>query len=209
MQNLCPTDAFSTIKRYKFGRISSTADEDSSMKRRSFFKRSLRGLYLAFGALLGVSGVAVWLELWGRKTHKKWFQTVAKLRELAVGTPKEVTLLDAPPSTDAPAERIGQAWLIRRDENAVEAYTATCPHEGGKIMLKGGQFVCGRHGAVFDLACRRVPAKEGQRPNPAPRDMDPLNVQMVADAATNDLLVQVEYQAYVSGKPSRIVQESD
>jgi nitrite reductase/ring-hydroxylating ferredoxin subunit len=177
------------------------------MERRSFLKRSIKGLYLAIGALLGVSGVAVWLELRGRKPHKHWFQTVARLGELEIGKPREVNVYEGPPvEQDKP---IGQAWLIRRDQNTVEAYSARCPHQGGKIGFDGQQFLCRRHGAAFDLACQRITPKAGEKPNPAPRDMDPLDVQLTPDDASKEMLIQVDYQAFVPGRPARILEEQN
>ncbi len=173
------------------------------MERRSFLQRSIKGIYLAIASLLGVSGIAVWLELRGRKKQTHWFQDAARLSELEIGTPKEVALFDVPPANEK-TKRNAAAWLIRREGNKVEAYTARCPHQGGSIKFDGKQFVCRSHGATFDLACQRVSSKEGQRPNPAPRDMDPLEVQMVPDPTSDDMLIQVDYQVFAAGKPGRI-----
>jgi nitrite reductase/ring-hydroxylating ferredoxin subunit len=41
--------------------------------------------------------------------------------------------------------------FVVRDAGGLYAVSATCTHEGGTINLMGNDYVCPRHGAVFDL----------------------------------------------------------
>ncbi len=42
-------------------------------------------------------------------------------------------------------------FFVVRDADGLYAVSATCTHEGGTINLMGSDYVCPRHGAVFDL----------------------------------------------------------
>lgn len=176
------------------------------MQRRTFLRRVLVGIgatvaALASAAALGVLGI--WLNGWWAVGRR--FKPVAHLGELTRGLPKLVIVFDKPANTWSfgKPKRLGQVWLIRRDGDRVEAYTARCPHQGGPIQLQGQQFVCLRHKAAFDLACHRLPVTKEGKPNPAPRDMDPLDVRTSADRATGDALIEVDYEDFVPGVAER------
>jgi nitrite reductase/ring-hydroxylating ferredoxin subunit len=152
------------------------------------------------GTLLGLLGLGLWVN--GRRLRgSASFQRVATLGDLEVGTPKKVAVLDIPAGTWAlpPAEPLGEAWLIRRGPEAVEACSARCPHKGGTLDFDGKQFHCPLHGAAFDRNWRRVPS----RANPAPRDMDPLEVRQTPDPSTNQVAIEVRYQEFTPGLKER------
>lgn len=178
------------------------------MDRRGWFRR----LGVIAGSVLGVlavlSGAAyLWEGRRRRALAAMPFKRVARLAGLAAGTPKQVGVFDIPPGTWSlrPPRLIGQVWLVRRDGDAVEAYTARCPHAGGSIVFEGGRFRCQLHGAEFDGACRRVPRLAGGRANPAPRDMDPLEVRQVTEAGTGEVMIEVHYQDFQTGRPDRVI----
>jgi Rieske Fe-S protein len=138
-----------------------------------------------------------------RPARDNEFKTVARLRDLPIGKPQEVVLRDA--RRDAwtlhPDEVIGRAWLIRRDNERVDAFTAICPHLGCSINFeeKTQLFLCPCHSARFTLEGQRV-----QRPgtaNPAPRGMDGLECRR--DPA-NAELIQVRYQNFIQGSEARV-----
>jgi Rieske Fe-S protein len=153
--------------------------------------------------LLGLGSLGLWIN--GRRLRGSGssFQRVATLAELEVGEPMKVSVHDIPPGTWAlpPAQPVGEVWLIRRGPMAVEAYSARCPHQGGSLYFNGKQFDCALHGAAFDRACHRI---TGFR-NPAPRDMDPLEVRQVTDPTSGQVAIEVRYQEFVTGVKERRV----
>ena len=59
-----------------------------------------------------------------------------------------------PPATfvsEMPVFFASGLFFVVRDANGLYAVSATCTHEGGTINLMGSDYVCPRHGAVFDL----------------------------------------------------------
>jgi nitrite reductase/ring-hydroxylating ferredoxin subunit len=163
------------------------------MERRSFLKWALGGLGGAL-SLAGLGSLGLWLNGRRLRAGRGSFQRVARLGELSVDAPVKVLAQDLPPGTWAlpPARPLGEVWLIRRGPESVDACSARCPHQGGKLQFNGKHFVCPSHGAEFDLSCRRL---RGQR-NPAPRDMDPLEVRLAPDPTGSDAAVQVRYEEF-------------
>jgi len=178
------------------------------MERRSFVKRVIKGVGIAVGALAGLAGLVVGIDWANRRAANRPFKRTVRLHELTIGVPTLVTVFDVPPETRSPwslwpAEALGQVWLIRRDEQSVEAYTARCPPLGARIDFDGKQFICSGHGAPFDLACRRISDAVRGKKNPAPRDMDSLEVQIVPEPSAEDPLIEVHFQRFATGEKSR------
>lgn len=186
------------------------------MQRRSFLKWLTNGLGALFAAVLGFPAISYLIDPRNRPGAAGAFKRVARLSELkdAGGEPIKSVVRDV--RRDAwtlhPNDVIGRVWLVWRgqadDKGApvVEAYTATCPHLGGSINYDRQQqrFVCPLHGAAFDYACRRLSEELLGRANPAPRDMDSLEVQLVSDPENEgDYFVEVKYQNFVQGKPQK------
>ena len=111
------------------------------------------------------------------------------LDELEPGKPRRVRL-----EGDVPA----LIWLVRHDRE-VRAFAARCPHLGCSVGLSEDQrsFECPCHHARFALNGERV---ERAR-NPAPRDMDPLEVRVDERTAR----IEVRAVRYQSGIPERVV----
>jgi Rieske Fe-S protein len=175
------------------------------MTRRSFFKWATHALGVLFGTLLGVPALAFLADPRNRPGPPSDFRKVGTLGDLEVGVPKKVVITDT--RRDAwtlhPRTIVGQVWLIRRGPEKVEAYTARCPHLGGSINFDGQRFVCPLHGASFNLSCHRLSAEQLGGPNPAPRDMDPLPVELVGDPSSANCAIEVKYEEFVTGVEER------
>ncbi len=176
------------------------------MERRSFLKWMIHAMGALFALVLGVPAVAFLIDARNRPARNSGFRTVARLSELEVGVPKQAAVVDV--RRDAwtlhSNDVLGRVWLIRRDQDQVEAFTTTCPHLGCSINWeeKAGQFLCPCHGGTFDANGRRA-----ERPgfvNPAPRGMDTLDSQLLRDPASPndkpDFFVQVKYENFIQGR---------
>jgi Rieske Fe-S protein len=173
------------------------------MERRTFLKSATHALGSLWAALLTIPAVAYLIDARNRPAPTGDFRTVGRLSELEIGVPKQVVVRDV--RRDAwtlnPNDVIGRVWLIRRDNNHVDAFTATCPHLGCSVNFEGKAklFICPCHNGTFDLDGRRV-----ERPgvtNPAPRGMDRLECRR--DQANAEIL-QVKYQNFIQGKDTPV-----
>jgi Rieske Fe-S protein len=182
---------------------SSPEKSKSTSDRRAFLKRATHGLAALFGALLGIPALVYLLDPRNRPAPDSEFKTVGQWSALPIGEPQQVVIRDV--RRDAwtlhPNDVVGRVWLIRRDENQIDAFTTTCPHLGCSINFEGKErlFICPCHGGTFALDGQRV-----ERPglaNPAPRGMDRLTCQR--DPA-NPELIQVKYQNFIQGKDTPI-----
>jgi Rieske Fe-S protein len=196
-------------------------NHDPGPNRRSFLQWAIHGMGALFALVLGAPAVAYLLDARNRPARKGDFQSAARLSELPVGVPQQVVIRDV--RRDAwtlyPNDIIGRVWLIRRDQDRVDAYTATCPHLGCSINYVGQEklFVCPCHNGTWDLAKCEVVEREGVN-NPAPRSMDSLEVHLVRDpdpehqvidpatkAKKDDQLVEVRYQNFIQGLATKEV----
>jgi Rieske Fe-S protein len=171
------------------------------MERRSFLRWATHGLGALFGVLLGVPALAFLIDARNRKAPEGAYRTVARLKDLQKDVPFQVVLRDV--RWDAwtlhPSDVIGRVWLIRRDNDKVEAFTTICPHLGCSVNFedKSQLFICPCHGGTFNLAGERV-----ERPdfnNPAPRGMDHLECRRDPNDPES---VQVHYQNFRQGEPT-------
>ncbi len=185
------------------------------MERRTLLKWATNGLGGLFAAFLGIPGVSYLFDARNRPALAGAFKPVTRLSELTVDKPVKVIVRDI--RRDAwtlhPNDVIGRVWIVRREgTNAdgtpkIEAYSSVCPHLGGSINFenKSQCFVCPLHGATFDAACHRVDEQQLGRANPAPRDMDRLDVELKPIlGADGDFVVRVKYENFVQGKEDRI-----
>src|SRR5438132_13400055 len=103
----------------------SSNDGPPHTQRRSFLKWATHGLGALFGAILGIPAIAYLIDARNRPAPDSDFKTVARLTELEIGVPKQVILRDIRHDawTLHPNDVIGRVWLIRRDQEKVEAYT--------------------------------------------------------------------------------------
>ena len=168
------------------------------MQRRSFLKWAVHGLGALFAAILGIPAVAFLIDPRKRTVQNSDFKTVARLSELQLNVPKQVVISDDRRDawTLQPNDVVGRVWLVRREGNKVDAYTADCPHLGCPIGFdeKEKLFTCLCHGAKFNLDGKLVTGPKNMR------DMDTL------DQPANPPepgLIQVKYRKFILEQPKK------
>jgi menaquinol-cytochrome c reductase iron-sulfur subunit len=177
------------------------------LERRSFLKWGTNLMGGLFATVLGVPAAGYLLDPRNRAAAPGQFRRVGRLSELKENVPQSVVLRDI--RLDAwtlhPNDVLGRVWLIWRGGDEVDAYTSLCPHLGGSINFDGKKFVCPLHGATYDFECHRVSDEVLGRANPAPRDMDSLEIQLVQDPAKDgDFFIEVKYENFVQGHAEKI-----
>jgi len=177
-------------------------------ERRKFLKWVTHGLGALFGVVLGVPAVLYLIDPRNRAARASDFKRVAKLKELVKDVPKQVIIRDVRQDawTVHPNEVIGRVWLVRRDEKKVDAYTTICPHLGCSIDYNAElqHFVCPCHNGTYDLSSKRKEFVTGEVKNPAPRDMDSLELNMVPDPAdATDYFIEVKYERFEPGEADK------
>lgn len=177
--------------------------------RRSFLKWVTHGLGAMFTVVLGAPVIAYLIDPRNKKAKKGEFQEVAKLSDLKVGVPQQVSIRDV--RTDAwtlhPNDVIGRVWLIRREDDKVDAYSTICPHLGCSINFipENHCFLCPCHNGCFTMEGEMRTAPSGAN-NPAARGMDSLDVQIEKDPENpKDKLIKVKYQKFEQLKEEKIV----
>ncbi len=185
--------------------------------RRNFLRWMTHGLGALWAAILGIPAVAYLIDARNRPARSGKLKTVSRLSELEVDKPKLISIRDVRKDawTLHPNDAIGNVWLIRQPDSSVKAFTATCPHLGCQIDFKADKnlFVCPCHNGTFNADGSMRPETTAGTPNPAPRDMDSLKVELQQDpdpthevpdpndpsAKKADQLVQVEYLVFYQG----------
>ena len=162
-----------------------------SPERRRFLKWVTHGLGALFGVVLGVPAIAYLIDPRNRPARNSDFKRVGKLSELEKGVPKQVVIHDIRQDgwTLHLNDIVGRVWLVRRDNNTVDAFTTTCPHLGCSINYQGGEqklFVCPCHNGTFNLSGAKQEKNPDGGTNPAPRDMDSLQMKMIPDPNNPD-----------------------
>jgi nitrite reductase/ring-hydroxylating ferredoxin subunit len=177
---------------------------DQTMGKESTNRRRFIGMVLgAIAAAVAIASAgAAGLWWWLTRSREAVFRRFARLRDLSINQPKLVSIPESPTTTGAGALQIS-VWLVRRNENAVDAYSIVCPHAGGRLKCDESEFFCPKHGARFDMQGHRLKADDNGRANPAPRDMDSLPVQCVMDDADGPF-VEVKYQQFLIGTPKQV-----
>lgn len=181
------------------------APQPEETGRRTFLKLVTHGLTAAFGATLGVPALLYLLDPRNRPAPPGAFKPVVKLSELKDGEPVAFTIREI--RRDAwtlhPNDVIGQVWLVRKGDE-VKAFNRTCTHLGCFVNHEGDKFVCPCHNGTFTLEGARTSPGAG-RQNPAPRDMDALDVKIETHPDdANDKLVLVKYQAFQQNVPAKV-----
>jgi Rieske Fe-S protein len=170
--------------------------------RRTFLRWATHGLGALFAVVLGIPAIAYLIDPRNRPGRQAGFRTVARLDDLEVGKPKLAVISDS--RRDAwtlhPNDVVGRVWLIRRENNRVEAFTTICPHLGCSVNFTGQEFLCPCHGGCFDLTGQ--PKLLAGLSNPAPRGMDSLEVN--SEALRNGV-VQVKYENFIQGRHDKVV----
>jgi Rieske Fe-S protein len=168
--------------------------------RRRFLQWCTHGLGALWASLFSIPIIAYLIDARHREARERDFKTVGRLSGLKQNKPEQAVVRDS--RRDAwtlhPNDVIGRVWLIRREGNAVEAYTTICPHLGCSINYEENskRFICPCHMGTWDNRCKLVPSAELGRENAPPRDMDALDVRF--DPADPDA-IQVRYQTFEKG----------
>lgn len=111
-----------------------------------------------------------------------------------------------------PNEPIGRVWLARGAldsadpaKTPLKVFSAVCPHLGCTVQIAGDgeQFICPCHNAIFKFDGERVAEIPSGGQNPSPRGMDPLEYKVVQDGATKDWWIEVKYEVFELGTPTR------
>jgi Rieske Fe-S protein len=179
------------------------------MERRSFLKWATQGLGALFGAILGFPAVAYLIDARNRSAPPGDFRKVGKLSDLKENVPHQVVLnnIRRDAWTLHPNDVIGRVWLVRRPGDKVDAYTTICPHLGCAINYQEPkqQFVCPCHNGTFHLSGQLVSTEElGGITNPAPRDMDSLEIKLEPDPAGTDTFIWVKYENFIQGRHDKV-----
>jgi Rieske Fe-S protein len=173
------------------------------VERRSFLKWVTQGLGALFAVVLGIPAVAFLIDARNRKAPAGDFKTVARFSDLPPGVPTQVVIRDV--RNDAwtlhPTEVVGRVWLVRRDDQQLDAFTTICPHLGCSVNFEqqAKLFICPCHNGTFEMDGKRK--ENTAATNPAPRGMDRLEWRR--DPADPEL-VQVKYQNFYQGKDRSI-----
>lgn len=104
---------------------------------------------------------------------KAGFINVAQLADLIVGLPLRVDIIGEHRDSWSIQDHVavGSAWLLRRKDGTVEAFSTVCPHLGCPINFDAAAFKCPCHDSAFTL--------QGERTfGPAKRGLDTLEVQV-------------------------------
>ncbi|MCK6551790.1 ubiquinol-cytochrome c reductase iron-sulfur subunit [Myxococcota bacterium] len=148
--------------------------------------------------LVAVPSVRALVAPYGKRTviGAGSFVPVAKLDVLpADGSPVKVPVVLAAPQdawTKLPPTEVGAVFL-RRDGDAVIAYSTVCPHLGCGVdwAAERGQYSCPCHESWFD-------AKGAVASGPSPRGLDALEAQV------KDGVVEVRFLRFEQGTAEKI-----
>ncbi len=169
--------------------------------RRSFLDWAIHGLGTVFAAVLACPIIAYLIDPRNRPARAGAFTPVARFSDLRVGEPVQAVIraVKRDAWTLYPSEIVGRVWLIRRDEEKVEAFTTICPHLGCSVNHDGEKFVCPCHNGTFEVSGERRPSEKLGFQNPAPRDMDSLEVRREGD------VILVKYQDFQQGRHEKVL----
>lgn len=138
----------------------------------------LKGLSFLFGSALAALGAAPVVGAWLSPLLRKGQQAAGDFffacdaADLEVGVPKRVDLISTVIDGWARSEgAIGSAWILKRPDGQVQAFSTICPHSGCSIAFGSkAAFSCPCHDSAFSL--EGVPLT-----GPSPRPMDALEVE--------------------------------
>jgi Rieske Fe-S protein len=187
--------------------------------RRSILKWCTHGLGAIFAAILGVPAVAYLVDARNRKAPDNAFRPVQGVRVSdinEVNRPVQGVIRDV--RRDAwtlhPSDVIGRVWIVRAragdTANCFQVFTTECPHLGCSINLiaNGAPFFkCPCHEAEFQCDGNRI--ERADYTNPAPRDMDALDIELARDPdnadPNNHDLFMVRFQKFYQTRSTKDV----
>jgi menaquinol-cytochrome c reductase iron-sulfur subunit len=133
----------------------------------------------------------------GEKEEPPPLRRVASLGALDEdGTPMQVPVIADLKDiwTVEPSQHVGAVYLRKTSDGKVECLNAICPHAGCFVAYSAQRkvFQCPCHNSAFNLDGTRI------LPSPSPRDMDPLNVELIKNGGVTEVLVA--FTNFYSGK---------
>lgn len=186
--------------------------------RRSFLKWATHGLSAIFAAVLGVPAVAYLVDARNRKAPESSFRPVQGVRvsdvsEVCHPLQGVINAVRRDAWTLHPSDVVGRVWIVRTkpgtDADCFKAFTTECPHLGCSInMISGGTpyFKCPCHEAEF--SCEGTRRERADYTNPAPRDMDSLELELAKDPDNADPnnrdLFMVSFQKFYQTRPEKV-----
>ncbi len=170
------------------------------MNRRRFFhwcSLSLTGLSAAFMAIPGVGFLLAPLGEAGKPSRRRHRFKVA---DLEPGVPRKMVLVDQRVDawTRYPEGPIGTIWLVRRDDDSVDAFSAICPHLGCPVDYMPSEeschYYCPCHEANFS-------GKGEVLAGPSPRGLDSLKVS--SETVDGEQWISVVFEKFETGTPEK------
>ena len=152
---------------------------ETSKGRRGFLRVAVGLGGLAVGALMAVPGVAYVLDpLIRRRPRSDQWREIGDASVLRDDEPVSLPIIGERVDawTRAPEQRLGTAWLRRKDDGELIAFTAECPHLGCRIGYdtEDDVFFCPCHESAFGLDGSVIDG-------PSPRPMDQLEARVRGD----------------------------
>lgn len=120
--------------------------------RRSFYQTVISGLGSLIGLGLGLPAAA-YLFVTKESKKKGNFVEAAKLTQLEIGKPQEVTFERKRVDGWRTFQEKGIAWVVRTSDKDVVAYSPQCTHLGCAYHWEAGrnEFVCPCHESIFSI----------------------------------------------------------
>lgn len=179
--------------------------------RRTVLKWISSVLATGVASIVGVPAVTSTIGSLRRQvTPQAKFRRVARLADLPADRPVMIPVIgDVQDAwTLHPNESIGRVWLMRGElddadlaRTPVRALSAVCPHLGCTVQMAADSthFACPCHKADFAFDGQRRVDPQASRPNASPRSMDPLQIQIVQDEASQQWWIEVKYEDFQQG----------
>lgn len=150
---------------------------ESGNGRRAFLKMCSLFLASLIGIAYSIPLIRAFISPGRRKTviSSSGLVEVGDIRGCQVNVPRKVAIRDSRRDawTTYPQTVIGAVWVVRGEDETINAYSVICPHLGcGIDWDKGsGRFICPCHDSYFDI-------KGEVLSGPSPRRMDALETDI-------------------------------
>jgi len=149
-----------------------TEDKHPPSTRRNFYSTAINGLGSLIATALALPA-ALYLFVGARAEKRAGFVEAAKLDDLQIGKPREVTFERTIVDGWRTSREKTIAWVVRTDAKSVVAYSPQCTHLGCAYHFEESQnqFVCPCHDSLFSIDGKVLGG-------PAPRPLDRYNVRV-------------------------------